>query len=57
MLLVTTTMGMVYGVHGHTSNLGPLLLETSDLVVNTPSFQDWLVSSGSTSNQTFMDND
>ena len=48
-LLVTTTMGMVYGVHSHTSNSGPWSALCLVLVELATSLAYWLVRSASTS--------
>jgi len=50
MLMVTTTMGMLDGVHGHTSDLGPAVPLDSVLVVSTASLEHGLVASTATSN-------
>merc|ERR1719216_756188 len=49
MLMVTTTMGMLDGVHGHTSDLGPAVPLDSVLVVSTASLEHGLVASTATS--------
>mmetsp|Transcript_36410 Transcript_36410/g.27005 ORF Transcript_36410/g.27005 Transcript_36410/m.27005 type:complete len:268 (-) Transcript_36410:26-829(-) len=51
-LLVTTTMRVINRVHGNTTNLWPLVSLNSVLVESTTCFQDWLVSSSTTGNQT-----
>ena len=49
-LLVTTTMRMVYGVHGNTSDSWPGSSSLSlHLVEDATSFADWLVSSATSS--------
>jgi len=50
-LLVTTTEGMVNGIHGNSSDLGPSLSESSHLVVNSTSLKDRLINSFSGSNK------
>jgi hypothetical protein len=50
-LLVTTTIGVVHGVHGHTSHLGPLVALHSVLVVSTAGLQDGLVGTSTASHQ------
>merc|ERR1711963_941471 len=49
MLMVTTTVGMLDGVHGHTSDLGPAVPLDSVLVVSTASLEHGLVASTATS--------
>ena len=50
MLLVTSTMRMVHGVHGHTSNSGPGALSLClHLVVDVSGLADGLVSSSTSS--------
>jgi len=44
-LLVTTTEGMVNGIHGNSSNLRPSLSESLHLVVNSTSLKDGLINS------------
>lgn len=44
---------MVDGVHGNTSNLGPLLLESSEFVELSTCLQDRFIGSSSTSDDTF----
>jgi len=51
-LLVTTTEGMVNGVHGNSSNLRPSLSESLHLVVNSTSLQDRLINSFTGGNET-----
>merc|ERR1719220_2542192 len=43
MLMVTTTVGMLDGVHRHTSDLGPAVPLDSVLVVRTAGLQHGLV--------------
>lgn len=50
MLMVTTSMGMLYGVHSNTSNSGPFKFLGVGLEVSIASLQEWLVGSLSTSN-------
>jgi len=51
-LLVTTTEGMVNGIHGNSSNSRPSLSESLHLVVNSTSLKDRLIDSFSGGNQT-----
>ncbi len=51
-LLVTTTVGMVDGVHCNTSNLGPSVSLCSVLKVSRSSFEEGLVGSLTTGNNT-----
>merc|ERR1719210_2135182 len=48
MLMVTTTVGMLDGVHGHTSDLRPAVPLDSVLVVRTTSLQHGLVDTTTT---------
>merc|ERR1712227_1145080 len=50
MLMVTTTVGMLDGVHGHTSNLGPAVPLHSVFVVGSAGLEHGLVASTATSN-------
>ena len=43
MLVVTTTVGMLDGVHGHTTHLGPAVPLHLVFVVGTAGLQDGLV--------------
>ena len=52
MLMVTTTVGMLNGVHGHTSHNGPAVALSLVLVVRTTGLQDRLVDTTATSNDT-----
>ena len=52
MLLVTTTIRVIDGVHRHTSNLGPLVTLHSVLVESATSLKDGLVGTATTSDQT-----
>lgn len=52
MLLVTTTMRVVHGIHGHTTHLGPLVTLGTVLVEGTASLQHGLVRTSTTSHQT-----
>merc|ERR1739840_44487 len=45
--MVTTTVGMLHGVHGNTTNLGPAVPLV--FVVSTTSLQDGLVDTSTTS--------
>ena len=47
MLLVTSSVGMVYGVHSHTSHSWPVLSLRFVLVEDSSSFKDWFVGSSS----------
>lgn len=49
-LVVTTTVRMLYGVHGNTSNSGPAQLLCVVLEISIVRLQEWLVSSLSASN-------
>lgn len=51
-LLVTTTMGMLNGVHSDTSHAGPFLVLGDSFVVGSVSLQEGLVGSLSTSDDT-----
>merc|ERR1712006_62196 len=48
-LMVTTTVGMLHGVHGNTTNLGPAVPLDFVFVVSTTSLQDGLVDTSTTS--------
>jgi hypothetical protein len=50
--MVTTTVRMVYGVHGNTTSLGPAVTLNSVLVESTTSLQERLVNTTTTSNDT-----
>lgn len=52
MLVVTTTVGVVHGVHGHTTSLGPAVALDGELVLGTRSLQHGLVCSATTSDNT-----
>ena len=52
MLMVTTTVGMLYGVHSHTTNLGPAVALNLKLMVGTSSLQHGLVNTATTGNDT-----
>jgi hypothetical protein len=52
MLMVTTTVRMVDGVHGNTTSLGPAVTLDSELVLGTRSLEEGLVSSATTSDNT-----
>mmetsp|Transcript_6085 Transcript_6085/g.15487 ORF Transcript_6085/g.15487 Transcript_6085/m.15487 type:complete len:221 (-) Transcript_6085:62-724(-) len=41
--MVTTTMGMLHGVHGHTSNLGPAVALDLELVVGSAGLEEGLL--------------
>ena len=43
MLVVTSSVGMVDGVHSHSLDLGEVLLESGVLVVEGTSLDDWLL--------------
>lgn len=51
MLMVTTTMGMLDGVHGDTSHSGPVVPLGLHLVPHVTGLQDWLVGSSTTGNE------
>jgi hypothetical protein len=51
-LLVTTTVRVINRVHGNTTHLGPLVSLDAVLVECTTSFQDRLIGSSTTGNQT-----
>lgn len=48
-LMVTTTMGMLHGVSGHTTNLGPAVALAAEAVVRVTGLEDWLLDTASTS--------
>lgn len=50
-LLVTTSVGVIHGVHRHTSSLGPLVTLHSVLVESATSLEDGLVGTTTTSDQ------
>jgi len=52
MLVVTTTVRMLYGVHSNTSNLGPAVTLSFVLVVGTSSLKHRLVDATTTGNDT-----
>jgi len=52
MLMITTTMGMLYGIHSNTTNLGPGVPLGLVLMVSTSSLQEGLFSSTTTGNDT-----
>lgn len=52
MLVITTTMGMLYRVHGYTSSLRPAVALGLVFVVSTASLQQGLLDTSSTSNNT-----
>lgn len=51
-LLVTTSVGVIDGVHRHTSNLGPLIALDSVLVESATSLEDGLVGTATAGDQT-----
>ena len=51
MLLVSTAVGVVDGVHGHPSDLGPLVALDPVLVVGATSLEDGLVSASAAGNE------
>jgi hypothetical protein len=51
-LVVSSSVGMLDGVHGNTTNNGPSVLLDSELVVSTSSLQDGLIDTSSTSDDT-----
>jgi len=50
MLVVTTTMGMLDWIHGHTTNLRPAVPLHTELVIGITSLEERLLSSATTSN-------
>lgn len=52
MLMVTTTVRMVDGVHGNTTSLGPAVTLDGELMLGTRGLQERLVRSATTSNDT-----
>jgi len=50
-LLVTTTVGVLDGVHGNTANLGPAVALHAVLVVGTGSLKDGLLDTATTGNE------
>merc|ERR1712011_1296 len=48
MLMVTTTVGMLYGVHSHTTNLGPAIALNLEFVIGTTSLKHGLVNTATT---------
>lgn len=50
--MVSTTEGMLDGVHGNTSDLWPAVTFNLVLVVSTASLQHWLVNTSTTGNNT-----
>jgi hypothetical protein len=52
MLVITTTKGMLHGVHGHTTHPGPAVTLDSVLVVSTASLEERLVRTSSTGDDT-----
>ncbi len=52
MLMVTTTVGVLNGVHGNTSDLGPAVTLDLVLVVVVTGLQNGLISSATTSDDT-----
>lgn len=55
-LMVTTSVGMLNGVHGYTSDNWPAVTLSLVLVVGTSSLQDGLVDTSTTSNNTYREN-
>ena len=51
-LVVTSTVGVLYGVHCHTTNLGPLVALYTVLVEASASLEHGLVSTASACNNT-----
>ena len=52
MLVVTTTVRMVDGVHGNTTSLGPRVALSSELMLCSRGFEERLVCSSATGNDT-----
>ena len=52
MLVITSSMGMLNGVHGNTTSLGPAVSLDLVLVVSTSSLKHGLVNTSTTSNDT-----
>lgn len=52
MLVVTTTVGMVDGVHGHTTSLGPAVALDGELVLGARSLEEGLVGTATTGDDT-----
>jgi hypothetical protein len=52
MLVVTTTVGVLHRVHGHTTDLGPLVALDAVLVVGTASLEDRLVGTATAGDDT-----
>ena len=48
MLMVTTTVGMLNGVHSHTTNLGPAIALNLEFVIGTTSLKHGLVNTATT---------
>ena len=51
MLMITTTMGMLYWIHGNTSHLGPAVSLVLVLVVRASGLEKRLVKSSTSSNK------
>jgi len=51
MLMVSTTVGMLDGVLGDTSNLWPAVSLDAELVVGSACFEHWLVDSSATGDE------
>ena len=52
MLVVSSSVGMVDGVHGNTTSLGPLVALDSELVLGARRLKEGLVGTGTTGNNT-----
>lgn len=52
MLMVTTSVGMVDGVHGHTTSLGPSVALDGELMLGARRLEEGLVGTGTTGNNT-----
>mmetsp|Transcript_17536 Transcript_17536/g.24365 ORF Transcript_17536/g.24365 Transcript_17536/m.24365 type:complete len:234 (-) Transcript_17536:20-721(-) len=57
MLMVTTTMGMLYGILCHTTNLGPAVTLDTVLVVGISSLQKGLIGTSTSSDDTNLGTD
>jgi hypothetical protein len=49
-LMVTTTVGMLHGVHGNTTNYGPIVALGLSSIISTTSLEDGLLNTSTTSN-------
>ena len=55
MLVVTTTVGMVHGVHGHTTHTRPAVALGLVLVVGAAGLQEGLVDAATTSHNSWKE--